>query len=267
MVLRLYTANPAACAREVALARLLADGIPIPELLYADPDGDPPYAVVAWCDGLPYTELIAGGDERAIASAAGSAGDILARVQRHTFAEPGEFGPALDVVAPLPGAGAPLAGVIVQQAQRPYTRARLGDEMARRLIRLLRQYAESLEDRGHPPVLMHADYKPENLLVRDDGDGWRVAAVLDWEFACSASRLFDPGLFLRRAHLLPATYAENFAAAFTAESGPLPPDWQQRSRLHDLVNLLDFLDLPDDRPALFADVRALVAATVAAFDA
>jgi aminoglycoside phosphotransferase (APT) family kinase protein len=262
VVLRLYTADPAACAREVALARLLAGEVPIPELLYADCHADPPYAVVAWCDGLPYTELIARREEAAIASAAGSAGSILARIQRHSFPKPGELGPALDVVAPLPGDGAPLTDVLAQQAQRLYTYARLGEELATQLLRLLQAWAGALEEEGQPPVLMHADYKPENLLVRDDGDGWRVAAVLDWEFACSAQRLFDPGLFLRRAVALPAGYAASFAATFVADSPPLPRDWQQRARLHDLVNLLDFLDLPDERPVLFADVRALIAATV-----
>lgn len=264
VVLRLFTADPSACAREAALARLLDGEIPLPELLYADSRADPPYAIIAWCDGLPFTELIARGDREAIGSAARSAGSILASIQRHTFSGSGELGPDLTIVAPLPGGGAGFAEFIGQMAQRPRTRRRLGEELVHGVRRLVRQRRGALEDEQHAPVLMHADYKPENLLLRDKGDGWRVAAVLDWEFACSASRLFDPGLFLRRAHLLPPAYGDGFAAAFAADSGPLPSDWRERARLHDFVNLLDFLDLPDERPVLFSDVRALVAESIAA---
>src|SRR5215213_551676 len=52
VVLRLYTADPAACRREVALARLVGGSVPVPETIYVDPDADPPYTVTTWIDGV-----------------------------------------------------------------------------------------------------------------------------------------------------------------------------------------------------------------------
>lgn len=264
VVLRLYTADPVACARETAIARLVAHDVPVPKVLYSDPQADPPYAVVAWSDGLRFTELLAAGDATAIGGAARSAGAILASLQRHRFPRAGEFGPTLEVVAPSFDADMGLAAYLEQALQRERVRTRLGEATVTAVRGLLRRCAHLLEDDGQAPVLIHADFKPENLLVQQTPAGWQVAAVLDWEFAFAGSRLFDAGLFLRRAPWLPPSYRDQFAAAFSAGSEPLPTDWLTRARLIDLVNLLWFLGSADDRPALIADVCNLVTATVQA---
>ena len=45
--------------------------------------------------------------------------------------------------------------------------------------------------------LVHADYKPWNLLVRRGAAGWAMGAALDWEFTFAGPVLCDFGIFLR----------------------------------------------------------------------
>lgn len=48
VVLRLFTGDPAACQRETALYSLLKGrGIPMPAVLYAQPNADPPFAITS----------------------------------------------------------------------------------------------------------------------------------------------------------------------------------------------------------------------------
>src|SRR5579871_1813523 len=51
VVLRLYTRDPAACARETAIARLVAARVPVPDVLYAECASGMPFAVTTWIEG------------------------------------------------------------------------------------------------------------------------------------------------------------------------------------------------------------------------
>ena len=74
------------------------------------------------------------------------------------------------------------------------------------------------------------------------GGGWRVVAVLDWEYAFSSSPLYDVGNMLRFPR--PPGFEEAFLAGFRDNGGELPPDWRRLSRALDLYSLADFLTRP-----------------------
>ena len=57
-VLRLYTAEAAACAREVALMQLVGERVPVPRVLSADPTADPPWALFEWIDGERFDQML-----------------------------------------------------------------------------------------------------------------------------------------------------------------------------------------------------------------
>lgn len=100
-----------------------------------------------------------------------------------------------------------------------------------------------------PPVLVHGDYKPSNLLVDETG----LTAVLDWEFAHAGTHLSDVGQLLRHPETLP----DGFAAAFLEGMG-MDKDELLLARTLDLVNLVDFLHKERDQPRLRADVERRV---------
>jgi aminoglycoside phosphotransferase (APT) family kinase protein len=82
VVLRLYTADPAACRREAALLRLVEGSVPVPDTLHVDPDAEPPYAVTTWVDGIRLDDLLASGDQYESGPAANAPGCTLAAIHR-----------------------------------------------------------------------------------------------------------------------------------------------------------------------------------------
>jgi aminoglycoside phosphotransferase (APT) family kinase protein len=268
VVLRLFTRDPAACQTEVDIAHLVAARMPMPAILYADPTGERsgrPYLIARWIDGTKLDALLARGDEVAIASAAHAVGATLAGLTAFPFARPGFFGPGLTIAQPLAPSVDSVPAYVDEALCAGAAGARLGPELTLALQRLLRDNAVLLAAADTQTILVHGDYKAQNLLVRRAGAGtdWNVAAVLDWEFAFAGSPLFDVAICLRYGDLLSPAFTTAFAAGYRAHGGILPPDWRRIIRLLDLVNLCGFLDAPDARGPMIAEVTALLRATVA----
>jgi aminoglycoside phosphotransferase (APT) family kinase protein len=264
VVLRLYGGGDEVCRKETALLARLAGSVPVPEVLHAAPEGGSvgvPYAVLAWVDGVPMEAILRAGDARTIFSCAAAAGYTLAALGTMTFPTAGFFSVDLAVTQPL-GAEYSWSGYLTACLETPGAAQRLGMDLARRLTRLVARYAAEMHAPPEVAALVHADYQGKNLLMRPVGTAWQVAAVLDWEFAFAGTPIFDLGILLRYADALPEGYAEAVARGYTAGGGSLPADWPRLARLNDLVNLCEFLQKPTPRPALEAEMRRLIAATV-----
>ncbi|HET9896980.1 MAG TPA: phosphotransferase [Streptosporangiaceae bacterium] len=74
-------------------------------------------------------------------------------------------------------------------------RARLDSASRKAWAGMCAEHAEALAVVDASAQLVHADFNPKNLLVERTGqDGWRIAAVLDWEFSSSGCPYADfPG--------------------------------------------------------------------------
>ena len=265
LLVRFYTRDPNACALEAALLRLVTPTIPVPEPLYVEPDAgrfSHPYIVLSWMDGEPLIDALAhlpADEGPALAAALGA---VAARIGAYTFDEPGFFAPDLSIRERL---------VIGPEGLRFYLREMLADRAGERLdasltARLLAQidaHAGVLAALADTRSLIHADYKDGNILVRRDPDGWRVTAVLDWEFAFAGASIFDLGSLLRREATLPQGFAAACVTAYRAAGGFAPLGWRRMTLLMDLINLCDFLNGQYLRGPMQADVTALVGATVA----
>lgn len=271
VVLRLYAAGnkpEEVCARETAVLGLAArHGIPVPGVLFADPDGahlGHAYAVTTFIEGTLLRDVMARGGADALA-AGRAAGETRAALSRITFAHEGFFGPDLTIPNPFPPDPAANARAYIARClSKPTARERLGDDLACRTERLLETRQTwldaALREISPRPCLVHADYQSTNLLVREEKNGsWRVSGVLDWEFAHAGSPLFDLAILLRnRGETLAPGFANAVADGYTNAGGRLPEDWQRAARLLDLVNLCDFLASPEAGPAMVAAVRAVI---------
>ncbi len=261
VVLRLYTADPMACRREVALMRLVDGRVPVPRVLDAKPEADPPWALVEWMEGTRFDQLLDRASPAEVEQGCRSAGAVLAAIHRFAFPAPGFLGPTLQIAAPMGESW--LTGVEAFFASDPAQRL-VGPELADRLVQLVRREGWRLDTVWGQSSLVHADYKPWNLLAQPTASGWTVGAVLDWEFALAGPRLYDVGVFLRYRDRMPGAYAGGFVDGYRAAGGSLPPDVLDRARLIDLVSLGMFLEHDPDAQ-IVRDVRPLLHATLAAF--
>jgi Ser/Thr protein kinase RdoA (MazF antagonist) len=268
-VVRVFTRDPSACAREVDIYLRVRGVVPIPGLLFVDTESARvgyPYTLASYVEGTPMTQILGSGDGERIGQAGYAAGWTLALLGQFTFPEPGEFGPELVIAQPRPGGAGGFLAYLEPLLTTSRARERLGDELANRVWAFARAHAPLLDAVADEAKLIHADYKATNLLLREDAGQLAMAAVLDWEFACAGAQIFDIGIFLRHDRELDPTFAQEFAHGFMEAGGALPDNWRRVARLADFVNLVTFLDAPDERSALFADVTRLLAQTLDRWD-
>lgn len=259
LVLRVYVGDAAACAREEAILRLVRGAVPVPEVLYAEPDAAPfgwPFAVMTWIEGTPMAGLVDAGDART----GEATGAVLAAIGRHRFSGPGFFGPRLQIEQPLHWRTAVVAEIercLFQEAGQE----RLGAALTARLHGLVRRHAFLATDLPETASLVHADYRPANILFRAGPGARDVAGVLDWEWACSGPPLLDVATMMR-GQSFGSAFGRSFVAAFRQGGGALPREWKKMVRLLDLVNLCQFLAWDPPRLRIIEMARQLIVRTL-----
>ena len=263
-VLRRYLRGNS-CAVETALAARLAQIVPVPEVIAADPDGSgagEPVLLSAFAPGRPLGDVLAGASGAQAAELGRQTGRTLAAISSVEFAAPGFFSDAS--LRPGPPGMEPTSELdtFVQHCLNEGNAAgHLSDDEQQALLRFAAEAAADLAVLHGSRRLVHADFNPKNLLaVRTDGR-WRLSAVLDWEFAFSSSPLFDVGNMLRDPR--PAGFGEAFVDGFREGGGQLPGNWRRLSQALDLYSLADLLKRPADHryfQRAVERIRALIAA-------
>ena len=70
LVLRIYTRDASACQREVQVLRCVSKWLPVPELIYANPDGEGdigPHVLYRYIEGTTFQEVKSRGDHQTMA--------------------------------------------------------------------------------------------------------------------------------------------------------------------------------------------------------
>jgi len=251
VVLRIYEHDPSLCQKEIDILRLLSGSVPVPELLYAAPRGIedvPPFTVARFIDAVSFHELKRAGDREAIAQAAYSAGETLAAIGSVRFAKAGWLGPGPAVGAPLLPGSDPVPRFVDLCLEEARLQSRVTGEWRVRVHELIWNGAPELSALDNDPRLVHGDFNRRNLLVWPVGGRWKVAAVLDWEFAVSSSPLADLGSFLRYETGAAPVAEPHFSEGYRAGGGTLPENWRRLSRLLALAAICESLtheDLPE----------------------
>jgi Ser/Thr protein kinase RdoA (MazF antagonist) len=277
-VLRLYVADPEVCAREAAVLAAVAGRLPAPRVLHSDAAAQPPFALLGWLDGQPLDEVLVRADAATAVEIATGCGATLSRIHEIHFPAAGFFGSDLSVIRPMPA-----WATAVLEALTGRVEGRLGPALSDRVRATVDSNASAVESVWSGAVLVHADFRASNLLVREGADPsdvprlrsgrdaayrstesaagrWRLAGILDWEFACAGCKLIDFSAFLRNDGSRPPGFNDAFAAAYLAAGGALPADWRRLTGLVDLLNLLQLLAWADNLAA--TELRRLVTETV-----
>jgi Ser/Thr protein kinase RdoA (MazF antagonist) len=276
VVVRVYERDADACRRDEVITELVRPAVPAPQMLAAvsepanvlpEPlsrklDGRP-IGVFEWAEGVEPYRVFERGEADACGQVAFELGATLAAIARaRRFEDHGLLDADLGYRRRFEGIRASFVDFIDWSLEEGRAGERLGAELAGRLSRYAHERASMLDALEGDHGLVHGDYKLSNLLVRSDGEQWRVSAVLDWEFALAGSPLFDIAILLRHRACWPEGRVEAFAEGFVTHGGTLPPRWREIARLVDLMNLCGFLNASGQRKQTFAAVRELIEATV-----
>lgn len=243
-VLRVYRdADAGTGAIEAALARRVADVVPVPTVFAVDgrrmlAEFVPGRMASRVCDVDPF------GLGHAL-------GETLARIGTIRFDRTGFFdGPDL-----VPD------GTDVSEGLASFVRDRVAGVLSEQELSVLLRHADDVQPRlasiGQTKRLVHSDFNPKNLLVRRHDGVWIVTAVLDWEFAFSGPPLADLGNMLRFSRHDSPALADGVVAGFGQAGGDLPPDWPILADALDLFALADLVTRGPDHP-LFEPVRTLL---------
>jgi fructokinase len=265
IVIRVYQHDFSLCKKEMDVMRMIGTSVPVPELIYAEPNGWdnlPPFALFRHIEGISFRELKRAGDANAVAQAAHSVGETLAAIGRVTFRKSGWLAPGLSIVEPHFETANAVATFIEECLESPIFRERVPSTVRKEISVFVRSMSPQLAELGPQTQLVHGDFGKRNVMVRRTEGRWKVAAILDWEFALSGTPLVDLGHFLRYERTSHSVAEPQFSAGYLESGGKLPLDWRQLARLIDLTALSESLthdELPD---AVVAELVELARGTV-----
>ncbi len=269
VVLRLYRGASSVCLKETALLSLLRLTVPVPEVLYAESkgvEGSPPFCIVEFVEGVTFEQLKRTNNLDAIHQAAASVGKTLALIGNHQFSTPGrlktDVNHRLIVGDPYVKGPDPVPRILDKFLHAPTVQRRIDNHLREELHDFIWSWAPKLPPIDHESRLVHSDFGNRNILVREVGGRWQVAAVLDWEFAFSGSPLLDVGHFLRYERQAQPLREPYFSQVFVEHGDTLPDDWWRIARVVDLTGLVECLIhdyVPDD---VVEEIRGLIRSTI-----
>lgn len=265
ILLRLYQRAPAEARKEWALHRLVAGRAPVPKILHAaesNPVTGGPYAVVEWVEGHHLGRIAPALAADALHGLASDIGRVLASIHAVTFPASGFLDADLRVAQPIDAGADGLAGFLRLCLVDGRGGERLGAELTRAALAFAEREGGRLEAWTRPARLTHADFNGSNVLVRETEEGWRIAAVLDWEFAFAGAPFFDFGNLLRPPLGNLGGFAEAVASGYQQAGAAMPADWRALARIADLTAWADFLNRADATPQLIADAKRMIERTI-----
>lgn len=261
LLLRLYQRAPAEARKEWSLHRRLSGRVPVPAILHADesnPATGGPYAIVEWIEGAHLGKTVPTLERDRRDVLARDIGRVLASIHAVTFPTAGFLDAELRVVQPLDAGGDGLKGFLQLCLVDGVGGARLGPDLTAAALAFAEREGPRLEAWTHPARLTHSDFNGSNVLVRSTSAGWRVAAVLDWEFAFAGAPFFDFGNLLRPPMGEIDGFAKSVAEGYREAGGEIPADWRLLSLIADLTAWADFLNRPDATARLIADAARMI---------
>lgn len=257
------TQNPQIARDEFRLLSLLhAQGLPVAEPLAVDAIGD------TAPDGIPWIAVafVAGSVDLAEADLPSAVPQMAAALASiHRIPANGDAdgdGDAGDALAFLPQKGA------VHAAPERLPGYALDTTMQEQEIREALAAAAQRSLPANPPTLLHGDYWPGNLLWH----AGRLAAVLDWEDACTGDPLADVAtarleLCVHHGEAWADLFTTAYRAAATVLDWTALPWWELRAALRMCGRITEWGLAADEEAHIRSQHGAFVQRALAASEA
>ncbi|MDR3409263.1 MAG: aminoglycoside phosphotransferase family protein [Methylovirgula sp.] len=261
LLLRLYQRGVAPARKEMAIDALIAPRVPVLRFFHlgeANPVTGHPYAVLDWIEGPDLQQSLAHMPQARLLALAPKIGGTLAAIHGFGFDKFGFFEDDLKVRGPIDFDRAGLIAYLDQSLLQGPGGERLGPELTQGLLAYAAKHGDILSDWLQQPSLVHGDFNASNILMRPEA-GDEIAAIIDWEYALSASPAIDFGNLLRPPFDANTAFAETVARAYVEAGGFLPRDWRRIARLADIFSFADILSRPHTDVVVVADARRIVA--------
>jgi aminoglycoside phosphotransferase (APT) family kinase protein len=265
LLLRLYQRGVEAARKERAIGDLVAPRVPVLRFLHLAETNSVtghPYAVLDWIEAPDLQHILPDWSQGRLLGFAGKIGEVLAAIHSFTFEIFGFFDAGLDVKGPIDFDRAGMLTYLNQTLVLGPGGERLGRPLTAELVAYVEKNGDILNDWLKQPCLVHGDFNAPNILVLP-GRKDAIAAVIDWEYALSASPAMDFGNLLRPPFADNAAFAEAVGRSYVEAGGFLPENWQRIARLADVFSFADFLSRPDVADVVIKDARRVIAKLVA----
>jgi aminoglycoside phosphotransferase (APT) family kinase protein len=268
LLLRIYQRGVAPAQKEMAVYRLVGARVPVPHFIHfcaESPVTGHPYAILDWIEGLELQAMLASLASNELLDVAQGIGGMLATIHGFTFDKFGFLDADLKVQSPIDLDKKGLLAYLNQCLVEGPGGARLGPELTSALLAYAAREGDSLSDWLKQPCLVHGDFNGSNILIRRSAPGhaWEIAAIIDWEYALSASPAFDFGNLLRPPLDANADFSAALARGYQQAGGMLPPRWERIARLADMYSFADILSRPAVNDVIIEDAKAVIKKLVA----
>lgn len=270
VLVRLFVRDGDAGAKEVAILKRLAGRVPVPQVLHFAEDNPitgHPYALLEWVAGRRMDQVLAEASRLTRFDIAREVGRCLAGIGDVTFEQAGFLAQDLTIASAFDTGASGFRAFVGEMLGEARVASRLDPALAHSLRAFAAREAQILDHLPGPPRLTHCDFDPSNILLREEATGWKVAAVLDWEFALAATPLIDLGHLLRSPWGDDPAFAAALARGYCEAGGTLPEGWFAAAKMLDLLAWLDFLNRPGERPKLFAEAQEVIRRTISGWPA
>ncbi|HXF29830.1 MAG TPA: aminoglycoside phosphotransferase family protein, partial [Chlamydiales bacterium] len=260
-ILRVYLRDKDAAYREQKIAQLLHGLIPLPQVYCIGDYNAYRFAITEYRSGITLRDLLLGNQSHDVGDMMYDVGMMLASIHSSPFAPrfptSGFFDKELNIAQKLSQEG--FVFCVKDSLQHKTVKEKLRQTVIAKIEFFLEKFGHLYpgEKDNH---LVHADFDPANIFMQQVNGEWKIAAILDWEFAFSGSMLCDMANMLRYAHHMPEIYTKGFLQGLQDGGVCLPNEWQIRVHMLNILSLLQCLVHcpPEERPNQCKDICELM---------
>ncbi len=174
----------------------------------------------------------------------------LAKIHSYKFNKTGFLDENLNIREELPPLISWYENFMGDRAQK-----RLGKNIIEKINSIVKENKKILTQLDEDIRLVHGDFQGTNILVKDN----RLSGILDWEFAMAGHPLGDIGQFFRYEEYFNKNLIQEFENEYNKNSSyKLIDDWYKVSKLRDLVNLIQLIDLEENMPNKYTNIKDII---------
>jgi aminoglycoside phosphotransferase (APT) family kinase protein len=268
LLLRIYQRGVAPAQKEMAVYHLVGARVAVPHFIYFCPESPVtghPYAIIDWIEGFELQAMFASLAADIVVDLGHDIGRMLAAMHSFTFDKFGFLDAKLEVQGPIDFEKKGLLTYLNECLVEGPGGARIGPELTATLLAFAAREGDMLSDWLKQPCLVHGDFNGSNILIRKapGGETWDIGAIIDWEYALSATPAFDFGNLLRPPLDDNADFAAALARGYREAGGTLPDQWERIARLADMFSFADILSRPATNEVVVEDAKAVIRKSIA----